>query len=238
MKQSMIKENSYTNYSLLCKVPSESNKIYYWDNMEQLFPLLDAFLKHWQEVRILSHQHFNKVKWDSKQRVNKVSSSIAPTGDSKNKWDRNTLKKLMTLDLEDRTYHNYIFDKNNEEILEPPKNKKGYPLHYSTEIFGRIKKIKHHPSSVIEQTPIDFRLKIPCCFTHDPYNMIVNLSFNEAVFTKDDMHALLSKIGSILFVNKIMMNEHIVGMHYYVSTYEDMKIYFRNEEALWQEVKL
>jgi hypothetical protein len=234
----MMKENSYTNYSLLCKVPTEADKIYYWDNMQKLFPLLDTFLKHWEEVRILSDQHLTKLKWLKKENVNRVISSIAPTGGSKNKWSYDALKKVMTLYLEDRTYHNYIFDKKNEEILVPPINKKGYPFHYSTEIFGRIKKVKHDPTGVIEQTPMDFRLKIPYCFTHDPYNMFVDISFNEAFFTKDEMNNLISKIASFVFAKKIFKNEHIIGMHYYVSTYEDMKIYFKEEEHLWKEIKL
>jgi hypothetical protein len=231
-----LKENSYTNFSLLCKVPTEADKIYYWDNMQKLFPLLDVFLKEWEEVRILSDQHFNKLKWDKRENVNRMSGSKAPTGGSKNKWGYKTLKNVMSKILEDRTYHNYIFEKKNEEILIPPINKKGYPFHYSTEIFGRIKKVKHDPTGVIEQTPMDFRLKIPYCFTHDPFNMFVDISFNEAVFTKDEMSNLISKISPIAFAKKIFKNEQIIGMHYYVSTYEDMKIYFKEEEHLWKEI--
>jgi hypothetical protein len=233
----MRKEISYTNYSLLCKVLTEVDKIYYWDNMQKLFPLLDVFLKDWEEVKILSHQHFNKMKWDKKEKVNRSGSSVAPTGGSNNKWSYETLKKVMTLYLEDRTYHNYIFDRKNEEIIIPAANSKGYPFHYSTEIFGRIKKVKHYPSGVIEQTPMDFRLKIPYCFTYDPYNMFVDISFNENIFSINEMNDLISKIAEIVFAKKIFMNEHIIGVHYYVSTYEDMKVYYKEEEHLWKEVK-
>ncbi len=144
----------------------------------------------------------------------------------------------MTLYLEDRTYHNYIFDKKNEEIKIPPIHPKGYPFHFSTEIFGRIKKVKHDPSGVIEQTPMDFRLNIPYCFTHEPYNMFVDISFNESVFSKEEMNELVSEIVPIVFAKKVFKNENIIGMHYYVSTYEDMKVYFKEEEHLWKEVKL
>jgi hypothetical protein len=232
----MNKENSYTNYSLLCKVQKEADKIYYWNNMEKLFPLLDAFLQNWEEVKILSHQHFDKIKWDKKINANRSSSSAAPTGGSNNKWNYETLKKVMTLYLEDKTYHNYIFDRKNEEIKIPSVHKKGYPFHYSTEIFGRIKKVKHDPSGVIEQTPMDFRLKIPYCFSHDHYNMYVDISFNEAIFSKEEMNTLVSKIVPIVFAKKIFVNENIKGMHYYVSTYEDMKVYFKEEEHLWREI--
>jgi hypothetical protein len=231
-------ENSYTNFSLLCKVPTEADKIYYWDNMQKLFPLLNAFLKNWEEVRILSHQHFNKLKWDKKELVNRCSSGVAPTGGSKNKWSYETLQKVMTLYLEDRTYHNYIFDRRADEIKIPSVHPKGYPQHYSTEIFGSIKKVKHHPSIVIEQTQMDFRLKIPYWFVHEPYNIFVDISFNEAVFTKDEMTQLISAIFKIVFCKQVFANEHIIGNSYYTRTYEDMKVYHKHEEHLWKEVKI
>jgi hypothetical protein len=234
----MHKENSYTNFSLLCKVEAENNKIYYWNNMEKIFHLLDSFLKEWEEVRILSHQHFTKIKWDKKEKVNRASNSIAPTGGSNNKWNYETLKKVMSLYLADTTYHNYIFEKKNEEILVPPINAKGYPFHYSTEIFGRIKKVKHTATEVIEQAPMDFRLKIPYCFTHDAYNMFVDISFNEAVFTQEEMYNLIRKINTIAFTKKVFKNEHIIGKHYYASTYENMKVYFKEEKHLWKEMSL
>lgn len=234
----MQTENVYTNFSLLCKVPSENDKLNYWENMQKLFPLLDDFLANWEEVRILSDQHFDKIKWDKKAQVNKSSGSFAPTGGSKNKWSYDTLKKVMTKYLEERTYHNYIFDRKNKEIKTPPINKKGYPFHYSTEIFGRIKKVKVTSGHVIEQTPMDFRLKIPYCFTHEPHNMFVDISFNQAVFSATQMHELVSKIASFTFTDKIYKNENIIGMHYYVGTYEDMKVYFKDEEHLWKQVIL
>ena len=234
----MTTENAYTNFSLLCKVPTEADKLYYWDNMQKVFPLLDAFLKNWGEVRILSDQHFNKLKWDKKENVNKSNGSIAPTGGRNNKWNYDTLKKVMTIYLEDRTYHNYIFEQRRDEILIPPIHPKGYPFHYSTEIFGRIKKVKHDPSGVIEQTPMDFRLKIPYCFIHEPHNMFVDISFNEAVFSKEKMLTLITNMKELIFAKKIYINEHIIGMKYYSSTYDNMKIYYKDEEYLWKEINL
>lgn len=235
---SYIEEKSYTNFSLLCKVPTEKGKIYYWENMQKLFPLLDVFLKNWEETYILSHQHFNKLKWNRKENANRCTSSAAPTGGSKNKWSYETLQKVMTLYLEDRIFHNYIFDRRADKIKIPPLHPKGYPQHYSTEIFGRIKKVKHDPSTVIEQTPMDFRLKIPYCFVHEPHNMFLDISFNEAVFSKDKMLEIIYNISKIVFCKKIFARPHIIENTYYTRTYEDTKVYYKGEEALWKEIIL
>mgnify|MGYP000991729019 CR=1 FL=1 len=79
---------TFTNYALLCKVPTEDDKLYYWENFQKLIPLLDPIMERFATTKVISWQHFERTRWNAKDATLHVSSSEAPTGGSNNSWTR------------------------------------------------------------------------------------------------------------------------------------------------------
>ena len=134
----MKKENNFTTYSLLCQTPTEDDKIYYWENMKQLFPILNNLFADFASSKILSWQHFEKLKWNEIENQYRRSSSNAPTGGCIN-WSYENLKKTFTTYLIDKSFHYHIWDIHKglpqKQIPDLPLNPRGYIFHYSTTFF-------------------------------------------------------------------------------------------------------
>jgi hypothetical protein len=228
---------TFTNYSLLCKVPTEDDKLYYWENFQKLIPFLDPIMKKFKTTKVISWQHFEKIKWNKKEQINRSSSSAAPTGGSNNTWCFDDLKKIFNVYLNDRTFHYHCWNGKNEEIKIPPVNKRGYPFHYSTTILGNIAKIKPDASTDWYNRTTDFRFQIPYYFGQfENSNMLVEFCFRDGWLSKEEMDTLVLCISEVCFCHTIYRRENITTCAF-THTYERIRSDRAEDEKLWTKLK-
>ncbi|MEQ1653494.1 MAG: hypothetical protein ABL897_13470 [Hyphomicrobium sp.] len=191
---------TFTNYSLLCRVTCEDAKLYYWDNFKDIVPLLDPVMAKFATTKVISWQHFNKIKWRSRDQSNVASAKTAPVGGSNNRWCAADLEKIFTLHLNDRTYHRYIWDRSTGPLVPPPVDPRGYPLHYMTAVLGNRAPLKPIASTDWYNRETDFRFQIPYYFGQfagAPHNanMMVEFSFKDGWMAGADMDGLVRSVA-------------------------------------------
>ena len=192
---------TFTNYSLLCRVPSEDDKLYYWANFKTIVPLLDPVMAKFALTKVISWQHFNKIKWRARDQSNVSSGSSAPLGGSNNHWSVADLEKIFTRYLNDRTYHDYIWNGATGPLPKPPVNPRGYPFHYMTVVLGNIAPIKASASVDWYNRETDFRFQIPYYFgqfskTSVQANMMVEFCFKNDWMAEADMDDLVRRFAT------------------------------------------
>jgi hypothetical protein len=228
---------TFTNYSALCRVPSEDDKLYYWDNFQAIVPLLDPVMAKFATTKIIPWQHFNKIKWRARDKCNVSSASEAPLGGSNNRWCPADLEKIFTLYLNDRTYHHKIWNGDTGPMPKPPVDRRGYPFHYMTAVLGNITPLK--PTAAIDwyNRETDFRFKIPYYFgqfskTDARANMLVEFCFKDGWMADADMDGLVRAIAAR--VHAVEVYKRIgIAPGAFVQTYERTITDRPEDAALW-----
>lgn len=215
---------TFTNYSLLCRVPSEDDKLYYWDNFKTVIPLLDPVMAKFATTKVISWQHFNKIKWRERDQSIVASSSDAPTGGSNNRWCMADLEKIFTRYLGDRTYHHYIWNRATGPLPMPPLNPRGYPFHYMTVVLGNVAPLKATAAIDWYNRETDFRFQIPYYFgqfsTADAKaNMMVEFCFKNGWMASGDMDALVCCVAGRIHAVEVHKRRDIPAAAY-VHPYE------------------
>jgi hypothetical protein len=213
----MHKENNFTTYSLLCKTPTEDEKIYYWENMCNLFPLLNEIMKNFSSSKILSWQHFEKLKWLKDENCYRSSGSPAPTGGCIN-WSHENIEKTLTTYLKDRSFHYHVWNNHNGLPIKPistkPINPRGYIFHYSTTIFGDRVKLKPDISTDWYNRITDFRFQIQYYFNQLSdfgVNQIVDITFRESFLAEDKRDEFVNIIFSLIYGKYLFKRHGIIG---------------------------
>lgn len=237
----MEKENNFTTYSLLCQTPTEDDKIYYWENMEQLFPILNNLFVDFATSKILSFQHFEKLTWNKNENRYRRSSSIAPTGGCIN-WSYENLKKTFNLYLVDKTFHYHMWDIHkgvSKKILSDlPLNPRGYIFHYSTTFFGDRLKLQQDKNLDWYNRITDFRFQIQYNFNQLSalgINQIVDITFRENFLTEKVRDKIVINIFSFIF-GKYLMKRKSIKNYGFTQTFE--KAYLTERETLneWKQI--
>ena len=228
---------SFTNYSLLCRVPSEDEKLYYWDNFKTVVPLLDPLMAEFALTKVISWQHFNKLRWRASDRSNVASTSTAPVGGSNNRWCPADLEKILTLHLNDRTYHNYIWNGDTGPLPKPPVNPRGYPLHYMTVVLGNIAPMKAIASIDWYNRETDFRFQIPYYFGQFSKvgaraNMMVEFCCKNGWMAETDMDDLVRSIAPRVYSIEVHKRRNIPSGAF-VHTYERTAADRPEDAHLW-----
>lgn len=196
---------TFTTYSLLCSVPSEDHKIYYWQNMKELYPALDEVMKDFVSKKIISWQHFQKLKWRKSDQCYGSSSSVAPTGGCIN-WSYEHLEKTFTLYLLDKSFHYHVWDNKKggpiQQITELPAHPRGYIFHYSSTIFGDRMKLKADKSIDWYNRITDFRMQIQYYhgqFSNFGVNQMIDITFRESFLTEQERDDFVRRIFEKLY---------------------------------------
>jgi hypothetical protein len=237
----MDKENIFTTYSLLCQTPTEDDKIYYWENMNKLFPILDNLFANFSSSKILSWQHFEKLKWIKSENIYRGSSSNAPTGGCIN-WSYENIKNICSIYLIDRSFHYHIWDIHKglpqKQISTLPLNPRGYIFHYSTTIFGDRLKLQKDKTSDWYNRMSDFRLQIQYNFNQFSglgVNQIVDITFRENFLTEKERDDIVNDIFQLIH-GKFLMKRKSINNCGFTQTFE--QAYFTNKELLieWKQI--
>lgn len=238
-----MKEDLFTNYTLLCQTQSEDDKIYYWENMQKLIPILDEILKPFSSSKILSWQHFEKLKWLEKDKLYRSSASKAPTGGCID-YSHENLEKTFTIYLKDRALHNYIWNyhigKPRIKITEKPLDPRGYISHYSTIIFGDRNILKRDKSIDWYNRITDFRFQIQFYanqLSAIGVNQIIDISFRQSYLNDLERDKFVKEIFKIVS-GKYLYKRVDIESCSFTETYE--KAYFIEKENLekWKLVPL
>ncbi len=228
---------TYTNYSLLCRAPSEDDKLYYWENFQRILPVLDPVMVRCATTKVISWQHFNKIKWRARDQSNVASSSDAPTGGSTNRWCRHDLEKIFTLYLNDRTYHRYIFSGGAGPLPAPPVNPRGYPFHYMTAVLGNSAPLKPDASIDWYNREADFRFQIPYYFGQFPdINMMLELSVRDGWMSPAEMDGLARTLMGLCH-GRALHRRTAIAAPAFVHTFERTRSDRPDDSALWTEIR-
>lgn len=237
----MNKENIFTTYSLLCETPTEDDKIYYWENMIKLVPIINNLFENFSTSKILSWQHFEKLKWIKSENSYRIISSFAPTGGCIN-WSFENIKKICTTYLIDRTNHYRIWDiykgLPQKQMTILPLNPRGYIFHYSTTIFGDRLKLKQDKASSWYNKLSDFRLQIQYNFNQFSdlgVNQIVDITFRENFLTEPEKDKIITDIFSLIH-GKFLLKRTSIKNCGFTQTFE--QAYFINKELIseWKQI--
>jgi hypothetical protein len=237
----MNNKNTFTTYSLLCQTPTEDDKIYYWENMEKLFPELNNLFAVFSTSKILSWQHFEKLKWNKTENLYKASSSNAPTGGCIN-WSYENIKKIFTTYLIDRSFHYHVWNIHKglpqKQIIKLPINPHGYIFHYSTTIFGDRLKLQRDKTLDWYNRITDFRFQIQYNFNQFSdlgINQIVDITFREDFLTEEERDKIVKNIFKIIH-GKYLMKRISINNCGFTQTFE--QAYFTDRELLieWKQI--
>ena len=189
---------AHTNYSVLCRVPSEDSKLYYWQNFQKMLPLFAPLMARFATTKVISWQHFERLRWDPKEKTLRSSGKTAPTGGSNNSWTAADLEKIFTLYLLDKTYHRYIWDNATGPLPHPPLDKRGYVFHYSTTVLGNVARLKPRRDTDWYNRETDFRFQIPYWFKQFPQaNMKLEFSFKDGWIADGEREALVRDTAAL-----------------------------------------
>ena len=237
-----MKEALFTNYSLLCQTPTEDDKIYYWTNIKKLILIFDEILKPFASSKILSWQHFEKLKWLKSIQSYQSSASKAPTGGCID-WNHENLEKTFTTYLNDKAFHYYIWNNQNGkpgiQIKEKSLNPKGYISHIITVIFGDRNKLIRDKNVDWYNRVTDFRFQIQHYanqFSGLGINQIIDISFRQNYLSDSERDEIVKHIFNLVHGKLLYKRIDIDYTCSFIETYE--KAYFIDKENLQKWVQI
>ena len=210
--------------------------------MKNIFPILDEILKPFLSSKILSWQHFEKLKWLKNEKCYRVSSSKIPTGGCID-WNYENIEKTLTTFLKDKALHNHIWNNlNGNPGIPIPQNsldKRGYVFHYSTTVFGDRNKLNRDKTTDWYNRITDFRFQIQYFynqFSDLGVNQIIDISFRQSYLNDSERDNLVRNIFNKVNGKFLYKRIDIENPCSFTETYE--KAYYIEKEKLeeWKQI--
>jgi hypothetical protein len=185
----------WVKYYFECKHHSENDKLYYWEQFEKLYQILQKTIKDFKMVKMWACQHFDKLYKMKGQLYN--SGSNAPVGGWQ-KFSYENCKKVATKFLTDNAHLQLQFEgKQNEALPLYLKSEKGLIRFFAWWLYAN-KEIK---ASKIFEGINDF------FFLLENEGNTFQFFYRKGIIEETDIQILYAELLKIGFVSKVYKDE-------------------------------
>ena len=191
----------WVKYYFQCHVENENDKLFYWQQFEQIFPIIHPVLKHFKSVDMYADQAFCRRYWQNKQWYKSYKN--APVGGWQ-KFSHANCEKVANKFLNNNEHLRLAFEEKTEESEALyVANKKGLIEFLTFWIYASINKVAQRggKSDFYFQTGMySFGNK------NGEYNQNFEFCYNKSLLDEvmvENMVEHLARIGFALKVHKL-----------------------------------